>query len=706
MSGDPRAAGLPAGYPEVRSMLAAPIASLTRTYGWICLLDKLGGDAFDDDDERVLTSLASQVGRIYENGSLYQEMKLSAERLAASELQFRQLAENIREVFWLTDPAKNEILYVSPAYEEIWGRSCASLYATPRDWIDAIHPEDRARVMGAAQTQASGEYAEEYRIVRPDGAVRWIRDRAFPVFRGDHEIYRVAGLAEDITEEKLARMKLRESERRFADTLAHVRLLSVMLDNDACITYCNDHLLAATGWRREEVMGRNWLELFVPLGVDVRGTFEALLKDMPEAHYHENEIVTRSNERLLVRWNNSVLRSPSGEVIGIASLGEDITQRIRLEDALRESETGLRRAQGVARLAHVITGSDGSFESWSDTMPDLIGVDPANVPRSTREWLAIVHPDDRAKFRDAAIRAGIRNERAEVEYRVRRREADRHFFQVMEPIEGSAGADGRRHWFNTIQDITERKVAEEEVRRLNADLERRVLERTVELEAANKELEAFDYSISHDLRAPLNRIEGFSAMLVDKYGPTLDAGARELLTRITDAGRHMNQLVEDLFALSTATRGEPQRGAVDVTGLAESIVATLRRGEPVRDVRFEAHAGMKAHADPGLMRAVLENLLGNAWKFTSRRAQAAIEVGCMEAPGLSTFFVRDNGAGFDPAGADRLFTPFQRLHSHHEFEGTGIGLASVQRIVRRHGGRVWAEGEVDRGATFYFTLPA
>jgi signal transduction histidine kinase/CheY-like chemotaxis protein len=241
-------------------------------------------------------------------------------------------------------------------------------------------------------------------------------------------------------------------------------------------------------------------------------------------------------------------------------------------------------------------------------------------------------------------------------------------------------------------------------RQLATGLERRVVERTAELQAANEELAAFDYSISHDLRAPLNRIDGFCAMLGDKYGDKLDERGRDLLARIADAGRNMGQLVGDLFSLSTVARGELQRADVDLSALSEAIVATLRAAEPGRTVRFEAQAGMSARADPGLLRAVLENLLGNAWKFTRRNAAARIEVGCLRRGGELVYSVRDNGVGFDPANAEKLFTPFQRLHSHGDFEGTGIGLATVQRIVRRHGGRVWAEAAVDRGATFYFTL--
>jgi len=273
---------------------------------------------------------------------LEQEVQTRTSDLHASELRFRQMAENIREVFWLTDPAKNQILYVSPAYEEIWGRSCESLYASPREWIDAIHPGDRERVLHAAQTkQASGAYVEEYRVVRPDGTTRWIRDRAFPVFRNESEVYRIAGLAEDITESRRVAEELRESERRFGDVLQDVELISLMLDTEANITYCNEYLLRLTDWRREDIIGRNWFELFIPPEInDLKDVHAALLASKPAARHHENEILTRSGERRLIRWNNSVLRSGVDDVIGTASIGEDITEQ-------RRAETGIKRLNRV-----------------------------------------------------------------------------------------------------------------------------------------------------------------------------------------------------------------------------------------------------------------------------------------------------------------------------------------------------------------------
>jgi hypothetical protein len=249
-----------------------------------------------------------------------------------------------------------------------------------------------------------------------------------------------------------------------------------------------------------------------------------------------------------------------------------------------------------------------------------------------------------------------------------------------------------------------RRQREEEVRELNKELEQRVKERTAQLEATNKELDAFSYSVSHDLRAPLRAISGFSEALLDEYGDKLDGEGKTYLRYLQEGSHEMSDLIDGLLKLSRSTRGGIAMERVDLSAMAAMVAEELRKAEPERRMTVHIAPGVEVFADPRLLRVVMENLLGNAWKYTSRTAEARIEFGFEEQEGKTVYFVRDNGAGFDMGYANKLFLPFQRLHKTSEFSGIGIGLATVERIINRHDGRIWAQAAVGKGATFYFTL--
>lgn len=237
-----------------------------------------------------------------------------------------------------------------------------------------------------------------------------------------------------------------------------------------------------------------------------------------------------------------------------------------------------------------------------------------------------------------------------------------------------------------------------------AELEQRITVRTQQLELLNKELEAFSYSVSHDLRAPLRAVSGFAELLAREIAPVATPKAERFLNQVRDGGKRMNQLIDDLLALARFARSEVRRAEVDLAALAQEIVNRLKQENPARHVEVAIAPDLKARCDVGLISVVMENLISNAWKYSSKNESARIEVGAgLNEAGATVYYVRDNGAGFDPRYAQKLFAPFQRLHTPDEFPGTGVGLATVQRIVHRHGGRIWAEAEVGKGATFSFT---
>ncbi len=406
----------------------------------------------------------------------------------------------------------------------------------------------------------------------------------------------------------------------------------------------------------------------------------------------------------IVSVDNLLRREPIGddqqEILRLyaSTLGHLITRR-RAEEALHGRDALLRTFLDHATDAFFFHGNDGIILDVNRQACEVLGY--------SREELIGAHPTDfdpdLTREKAAQITAQL-DTGTPLTFETRHRRKDGTIF----PVEVHLRAfrhEGRRYGVSLAHDITARKRAEDEIRQLNAQLEERVRDRTRALEAANRELEAFTYSVSHDLRTPLRSIDGFSRVLLEDYASKLDDEGRDNLQRVRAASQRMGLLIDDLLELSRTSRAELRLSSLDLSKLAQEIAAELARAEPERRVDCLIAPGLAAQADPALLRVVLQNLLTNAWKFTGRRPHARIEVGRTGPNAGAAFFVRDNGAGFDPTYAARLFGPFQRLHSAHEFPGTGVGLATVQRIIHRHGGRVWAEGAVDHGATFYFTLP-
>jgi light-regulated signal transduction histidine kinase (bacteriophytochrome) len=333
----------------------------------------------------------------------------------------------------------------------------------------------------------------------------------------------------------------------------------------------------------------------------------------------------------------------------------------------------------------------------------VYGSAPGEFGGTYEDWEALVVPEDLI-IAKKAIEESLKTGEFASEWRIRRRNDGeiRWITARAKLIFDEKGQPQRMLGLN--MDVTERKRAEEEVRRLNQELEQRVIERTAQLEAANKELEAFTYSVSHDLRAPLRHISGFSKLLTEEYGSTLAPEAQHHLHRIQEGTRRMGLLVDDLLNLGRIGRHEVRLQVTGLNSVVNETLADLKAECEGRHLEWKIGSLPFVECDPALMKQVFQNLLSNAVKFTRPRTQAVIEVGQKNEDGTPVVFVRDNGVGFNIKYADKLFGVFQRLHRPEDFEGTGVGLATVQRIIQKHGGRIWAEAELDKGATFYFTL--
>ncbi len=387
------------------------------------------------------------------------------------------------------------------------------------------------------------------------------------------------------------------------------------------------------------------------------------------------------------------------------SLNAQIVERIAAENKVRVSQGRLR--QIIDLVPHFIFAKDsqGRFilanrtlaRAYGTTVEDLEGkrdVDFAKSEEEVNRWRQAdqeVLQSNAAKVIDAEIRWGADG-------------IERVFSTIKIPFTFSGSE--RPTVLGVSTDITERTRAEQALQRLNNELEERVRQRTVELVAANKELEAFAYSVSHDLRSPLRGIDGWSLVLMEDYADKLDETAKSHLQRVRAEAGHMSALIDSMLDLSRVTRVDMRHEQVDLTLMANDLIAALRQGEPLRQVDISVEAELVTRGDPNLLRQVLQNLLENAWKFTGKRADARIEFAAEKEEKRTVYRVVDNGAGFDMAYAGKLFGAFQRLHKAAEFPGTGVGLATVQRIIRRHGGEIWVDSKVGEGTKFYFTIGA
>ena len=467
------------------------------------------------------------------------------------------------------------------------------------------------------------------------------------------------------------------------------------------ITDVNAATEQATGTGRDELIGTEFSGYFTDPD-RARAGYQQVLRDGTVRDY-ELELRHRDGRIMPVLYNASLYRDPSGKVLGVFAAARDITQIKRAQAALRDSEERFHAIFDTAPVGMYDMSPNGEFGRVNPRFCQLTGYTAAEL--ESLRMQDIVHPGD-----VAADLAGTRRllsgeiDAYSIEKRLRRKDGGVVWAEVNRAA--VRDQDGVPLLLvGVARDLTAQRQAEAEVASLTAELGARVEERTAELEQANASLEAFTYSVSHDLRAPLRALNGFADALEEEYHDSLGEAGRGYVQRIVAASERMAVLIEDLLHLSRVSRAGMNLEPVDLSAEAAAIAAELRARDPERKVSLSIQEGVVAMADRNLIRTVLQNLIENAWKFTGRCADVRIGFGTATADdGVPCYYVRDNGAGFDAAYLSKLFQPFQRLHTVAEFPGTGVGLASVRQIIDRHGGRTWADGTVGGGATFYFTL--
>lgn len=461
------------------------------------------------------------------------------------------------------------------------------------------------------------------------------------------------------------------------------------------------------GYTRDEMVGHKVSVLHLPEDAARFPEAHQLMRESKTAFAGETTLVRRSGEKFPAMFTTYPLMDDKGKMVAALGVSTDITERKRTDEALRQSRRFLSDLIENSGALIFVKDCEGRYELVNRRWEEVTGLKREEVIGKTDEVLFPGPVSEQFRANDLeVIETGDVLEREEYLDAAGGR---RFFLSIKFPVRSEDGSI--RGVCGMTTEITERKQAEQalrqsetQVRKLNAELEQRVIERTGQLEMANKELEAFAYSVSHDLRAPLRAIDGYSRLVIEEYAGGLDAEGQLLLERVRTASQNMSRLIDALLSLSRMTRTEMRRQEIDLSAFVRMIAGELQQGDPGRQVEWVIAENVTAQGDAQLIRVVLENLLGNAWKFTSRQERARIEFKVEQRQGERVYCVCDNGVGFDMIYAHKLFGAFQRLHRVDEFEGMGIGLATVQRIVRRHGGRAWAEAEVDRGAKFYFTL--
>ncbi len=586
-------------------------------------------------------------------------------------------------------------LLLGRSREELIGRKCCRFFHGS-DTPVADCPVEQARQSGR----------QEYREIFEQSLGKWLGISVAPVLDHDGRTVKMVHTVRDVSERKRYEQELQRSEARLKEAQQLARLGSWELDLKTDRLWWSD-------------------ETFRIFEIDPERSGSSYASFLALVHPEDRDFVNRSytesvaartyyciDHRLLfadgrvknVHEQCETCYDADGAPLRSSGTVQDITERKCLEETLRESEARFREVVEFLPIPIGIAGNDGTVEYYNQAFTNHFGYRCEDTP-TIADWWRLAYPDEayRAQVvaqwdRDMAesIPAGAATPRRE--FLVTRKDGSQRHVEIVGRLVG-------RLLIASFNDVTEHRRSEEEIRRLNAGLEERVRERTSELMAANRELDSFAYAVSHDLRAPLRAIHGFSHALIEDSGDALKPEARDDIERILMGARKMNELIDGLLALSRGTRGDLRQGMVDVTTLAETILSELANQEPGRRVAWHVEPGLRCWADSRMIEAVLHNLLGNAWKFTAGREQAEIRVYAQRRGGVVFFCVSDNGAGFNPAYANKLFQPFQRLHRQDEFSGIGIGLATVQRIVHRHGGEVLAEGAPGKGATFSFSLP-
>ena len=745
--------------PSIRSYVAAQVKSIDgEVMGALCLGHSKAG-VFDEAAERALSALAPMAGTALSNARLFSELSRQKAELTSSEARYRLVSEAMQEGVWYWDVPTNRVEW-NDRLLELMGVARASWGGTFEDWFARLHPEDQPRLIEALKAHLEHRVpyrVDLFRLRHENGMYRWCMTAGQAEWDESGRPLRMAGSFRDVTDRKLSQDRLEESELRFAQILDSIQDMVFTKNDRLQVTWANAAACRYYGATVEELRGitgkpYNAIDFAHKYHADDREVFET------------GRTVERSEEQNLAPWGEvrtfhtvkTPIKNANGRVIELVGVSRDITTRKRELDAQRL----LAQASAIlgssieyeTTLANVARATVPTFSDWcavdmleSDGSLHRLAVhhgDPARV--------ALAHqlhekypPDLRAEhglghvlrtcqvefvteITDDMIRAGARD----AEHLEHLNQLGLRSYIVAPIIVGERAAGAisfvsaeskRRYGEADVDFVSElaRRAAVaienaklyRQVRELALTLEQRVQERTAELRDSNRELEAFSYTVSHDLRAPVRHIGGFVDLLRESAGEQLGSEALRYLDTIKSAATQMGTLIDGLLAFSRLGRAQLHKRPVDLAAVVKSVLEELEPDMVGRHIDWNIGQLPTVLADATMLRLVMTNLIANAIKYTSSKSRAHISIGAVGGPDGQhqarevMVWVEDDGVGFDMQYVDKLFGVFQRLHGEAQFEGTGIGLATVRRIIRRHGGRTWAKGVLGSGATFYFTLP-
>ncbi len=666
----------------------------------------------------TLTATYDNEGQFLYNLGIIEDItrrKLAEEELEKSVNDFRLLAESMPQIVWITRPDGWNI-YFNQQWVQYKGLTLEESYG--HGWNQPFHPEDQQRAWEAWENSIKNNdvYSLECRLRRYDGSYRWWLIRGIPIFDSNNIIIKWFGTCTDIHELKQTEIALQESKLKLDSALSSMTDAVFISDKEGRFIDFNEAFATFHRFKNKEECAKTFVEYPEFLEVYLSTGELATIEQWAIPRALNGEIVKNAEYKLrridtgetwIGSYSFSPIRDSNGTITGSVVTARDITEIKLVEEKVRKKDLEFRKlSANVPDLIFQFTRRpDGTYyvPIATEGIRNIYGCSPEDVLNDFGPIGSVIHPDDLARVMNEIEYSAKNLSNFACEYRVQL--PGQEIKWLLSKSTPEKLPDGSITWYGFNSDISLQKQAEDKIRKLNETLEQRVEERTTQLQVANRELEAFSYSVSHDLRAPLRHINGYVSLLSGRYQDNLPDKARHYLATITKAAKQMGKLIDDLLQFSRTGRQEIHKAKLDMNVLVKEVLEQIKPDMENRDIKWSLKEMPEVFGDYSLLKQVWINLLDNAVKYTKFKKPAEITIDYTDVKDNFVFSVHDNGVGFDMKYAQKLFGVFQRLHLQSEFEGTGIGLANVQRIIHKHNGNVWAEAEPNKGATFSFTLP-